>query len=138
MSGIKRQMRGYFEESSSGPTCNSQVGVCLDLSRQIAGEALKHASVVRQETIDLQAAPYQNPVPGDLDRTDGHRILVPHDIWLRRSCTKRRGLLFFPASAGAAFVCRFLEKWREKKREANESAHLALDRGYPPPFPSLR
>lgn len=83
-----------LEESSSGPTRYSQVGVGLDLSRQIAGETLKHAGVVRQETVDLQAAPYQHPVPGDLDRTDGHRVFVPHDIRLRCSCTKRRGLLY--------------------------------------------
>lgn len=85
-----------FEEAASGPTCNSQVGVCLDLSRQIAGEALEHARVIRQETVDLQAAPDQHPVPGDLDRTDGRRVFVPHDIWLRCAWTKRRGLLFSP------------------------------------------
>lgn len=85
-----------FEEASRRHTCNSQVSVCLDLARQIAGEALEHARVVRQETVDLQAAPDQHPVPGDLDRTDGCRVFVPHDIWLWCACTKRRGLLFPP------------------------------------------
>lgn len=77
-----------------GRTRNSQVGVCLDLSCEVAGEALKHPRVVWQEAVDLQAASHQHSVPGDLYRADGHRILIPHDVWLRCSCAGRRGLFF--------------------------------------------
>lgn len=122
-----------------GPTCNSQVGVCLDLSGQIAGEALEHARVVRQEAVDLQAAPDQHPVPGDLDRTDGRRVFVPHDIWLRCAWTRRRGLLFSPRRH-----CRTEKTTQIKKnlcfgeKKANESNHLVPGRGCRPPFPFLR
>lgn len=76
---------------TDGRTGHSQVAVCLDLPRQVAGEALKHPRVVWQEAVDLQAASHQHSVPGDLHRTDGNRIFVPHDVWLRRACTQERG-----------------------------------------------
>lgn len=77
------------DEHGSGPlTGNGQVRVGLDFSRHVPGEALKHAGVVGQEAVHLQAASDQDPVPQHLHRVDGHSVLVPDDVGLRRSCTR--------------------------------------------------
>lgn len=83
-----RRAGGRTDTQTDGRTGNSQVAVCLDLPRQVASEALKHPRVVRQEAVDLQAASDQHSVPGDLHRTDGHCVFVPHDVWLWRACTQ--------------------------------------------------
>lgn len=106
----KKKNKKKEKNVQGGRTCNSQVGVCLDLSCEIAGEALKHPCVVWQEAVDLQAASHQHSVPGDLYRADGHRVLIPHDVWLRCACAGRRGLffsssLFFPPSLTPLPLC---------------------------------
>lgn len=78
-------------------TGDSQVGVGLDLSGHVSGEALEHPRVVGQEAVDLQAASDQHPVPGRLHRVDGRSVFVPHDVWLRDSCKRAHPGFVFAA-----------------------------------------
>lgn len=120
-------------------TGNSQVAVRLDLPCQVASEALEHPRVVWQEAVDLQAASDQHSVPGDLHWTDGHRVLVPHNVWLWRACTQERVSCrtvcpFSPATKIFFFPPYFLKK----KNPVRMKTHLWPGRGCPPPSPSRR
>ena len=71
-------------------TGDGQVGVGLDLAGPVAGEALEHSRVVRQQAVDLQAATHQDPVAGGLHWTYECGVLIPHDISLRGSWVEEK------------------------------------------------
>lgn len=102
-------MTAVREEHRTGAlTGNGQVRVGLDFSRHVPGEALKHAGVVGQEAVHLQAASHQDPVAQHLHRVDGHGVLVPDDVGLRRSCDGPPCLALAGASSRAPGPARAL------------------------------
>lgn len=71
------------------PTGHSQVRGGLHLSGCVAGEALEHASVVREQPTDLQAAICQQLEAGQLLRMDEGCVLVPGHVRRWHTCKDR-------------------------------------------------
>lgn len=109
----RRNYAKSFPEEQLGLTGDSQVCVGLNLSCQIPGKALEHPGVIRQKAIDLQAASHQHPVPGHLYWVNGQSILVPHNVWLRHSCSRWMRVGFNDTKSVSSFLN---TKWIQFKR----------------------
>lgn len=118
---LLKMMRKTLVKDERVLTGHGQVRVGLHFSRHVPGEALKHAGVVGQEAVHLQAAPDQDSVPQHLHRVDGQSILVPDDVGLRRSCDR-------PSRLASGKVSKIIN--------APTCAYLVPGRECPPPSPS--
>lgn len=69
-------------------TRNGEVGVGLNFSGLVAGEALEHSSIIRQEAVNLQTATRQHSVSRGLHRAYGHCVFIPYNVRLRDTWEK--------------------------------------------------
>lgn len=68
------------------PTGHSQVRGGLHLAGRVAGKALEHAGVIREQPADLQAAVWQELEAGQLLQADEGSVLVPGHFGGRYTC----------------------------------------------------